>query len=202
MSKICIALTPDGKLQFSKYRPEYNITDPSEPVIGRREFMDFARWLKYHVTEADFPEDIRPMRTMFNKYMIDRNAPARNLITLIRSTKAEELYAEIARYRGKGCVLNKWNRISMFELPVWYEEDLYNAFILKGFDAEQARFFAGLAASGAYKSYCKTHNDDETLRSISGELHVFCTAAGGLPSRSILMKQFPKQYEMYLSERQ
>ncbi len=202
MSKVCMALTGDGRLKFSKYKPEYNVTDPSEPMVSRREFMDFARWLKYHVTEEDFPPDIRPMRTMFNKYWSDRNAPSRNLIALIRSTKDEEFYAAIARYYGKGCVLNKWDRISMFELPILYEEDLYSALVLMGLDAEQARFFAGLAAGGAYKNYCKTKKDSETLRAISEELHVFCTAAGGLPSRSCLKRQFPKQYEMYLPGRQ
>ena len=200
MSRICIALTSVGALAVSKYKPEYNITDPSEPVVSRHEFLDFARWLKYHVTEEDFPPDIRPMRTMFNKYMIDRNVSARNLIALIRSTKDEDLYIAIARYYGKGCVLNKWDRISMFELPILYEEDLCNALVLMGLDAEDARITAGLSAAGAYKHCCKNRKDDETLRAISEELHVFCTAAGGLPSRTCLMRQFPKQYEMYLSE--
>ncbi len=197
MSKICITATSEGNLRISRYKPEYEGRNPTELLIGRREFMDFARWLKYHVTEDDFPHDVRPMRTLFNKYMIDRNAPARNLIGLIRSIKDEDLYAAIARHCGKNCGLNRWDRISMFELPILFEEDLYSALVLMGIDAESARFYAGLAASGAYKNYCKTEKNSEALRAISEELHIFCTAAGGLPSRSVLMRRFPEQYELY-----
>ena len=134
-------------LSFYKQRYELDKDKISEPQMSRREYLDFVWWLKCNVTEADFPEDMRIRRTMFNKYTYDYNAKPRCFINTILTEDNEYLYKGLSllmmRYHGY-CVVSKRDRDNLFEIPVYYEEDLYNVIRLHGVSEDKAKEYAVL----------------------------------------------------------
>ena len=206
MSQIMLSRDENGNLVVSKYVPEPTREYSDEPYMTRREFLDFAMWLKYHVTEDEIPPDIRQGRTLFSRYTYDANSTSRNFLRSLKKLHNKELYREIA-YLLKpinGPIrAARRDRESLFELPVLYEEDLFTVFRLYGIDPEPAKWFAYVAASGMYKSYSKypggKDNNVPEVR-IPHELHEFCYGAGGLPTRADLISLFPDQYKRYQEE--
>lgn len=205
MAKLIV--TADGKntLTISKVKPGTGRTCPDEePYMSRREFLDFARWLKYHVSEDEFPIEPKLIRTMAHRFTIDRNEKRRNLWKNIKGLRAAELYQNLSilliNYNGEHCAAPRHDRESLFEIPLYYEEDLYSVLRLHGVEEENARAFADMAAAGYYKYYCKEKDEEDQLSSISKALHDFCCAAGGLPNRRMLTKVFPEQYERFQRE--
>ena len=205
LPKIKVTVDEYITLTISEVKPWTGRTCPDdEQYMSRREFLDFARWLKYHVSEDEFPVEPKEILTMCHRFTIDRNEKRRNLWKDIKGMRAGELYQNLSilliNYNGEHCAAPRHDRESLFEIPVYYEEDLCTAFMLHGLEEECAKDFAAMTAAGYYKYYCKEKDEENQLSCISRELHNFCCAAGGLPNRRMLTKVFPEQYERFRRE--
>ena len=204
MPKIKVTVDENNTLTISPVKPWTEHQRSDDAYMSRREFLDFARWLKYHVTEEEFPYEPKVVRTMFNRATIDGNEKRRNIWKRIKAMRVSEMYENLSilliNYSGDRCAAPRHDRESLFEIPVYYEEDLCTVLTLYGLEEECAKDFADMAAAGYYKYYCKEKDETEWLSTISKELHDFCCAAGGLPNRRMLTKVFPEQYERFLIE--
>lgn len=204
MARIGMIADENNVLTLTKVLPETGSDNSKSAYMSRREFLDFARWLKYLVTEEEFPYEPKVVRTMFNRATIDGNEKRRNIWKRIKAMRVSEMYENLSilliNYSGDRCAAPRHDRESLFEIPVYYEEDLCTVLTLYGLEEECAKDFADMAAAGYYKYYCKEKDETEWLSTISKELHDFCCAAGGLPNRRMLTKVFPEQYERFLIE--
>lgn len=206
MPKIKVTVDENNTLTISPVKPWTEHQRSDDAYMSRREFLDFARWLKYHVTEEEFPYEPKVVRTMFNRATIDGNEKRRNIWKRMKKMRVSEMYENLSilliNYSGDRCTAPRHDRESLFEIPVYYEEDLCTVLTIYGLEEECAKDFAGMAAAGYYKYYCKEKDETEWLSVISKELHDFCCAAGGLPNRRMLIHIFPEQYERFLTEKE
>ena len=174
------------------------------PYMSRREFMDFAIWLKYHVSEEEFAPDIVTSWDNGRQETMDRNKRRRVMLHRIKGTRLPELYQGLSillrHHFDDELLASQRDCETLFEIPIFFEEDLYAALILYGLDEKRAREFASMSASGAYKAYSRSVDSWSRISMIHGDFENFCRAAGGLPNRRMLTRIFPEQYKRFLSE--
>lgn len=172
--------------------------------MSRREFMDFATWLKFNVTEEEFPPVMTTILTNRGSEDIDVNEDERRALKHIKQLWLPGLYQGVSvvlrHYFDRNPEASRRDCESLFEIPIFYEEDLYAALILYGLDEKRAREFASMSARGAYKAYSRSVDSLSRISMIHDDFEDFCRAAGGLPNRRMLTRIFPEQYERFLSE--
>lgn len=200
MSKIYIT-RDDKSLIFSK-TPSQRITfqDGSGPRLSRRTYLAFARWLRKNIRE----EDLKPEVVIYgflNRYEHDLRNDRVRLLRLIKETKEEDLYRELAyakKYVGFYREPSRKSREYWFEIPVYYEEDLYQLFRINGATEEQAFEWTRAACSGSFKAYCRSLPKKDPVFMLPEELLSFAKTADGLPDRNWICRTFKHEYPLFL----
>ena len=174
--------------------------------MSRREFMDFAIWLKYHVSEEEFAPDIVTSWDNGRQETWDRNKRRRVMLHRIKGTRIPELYQGLSillrHHFDDELLAPRWDCETLFEIPIFYEEDLYAALILYGLEEKKAHRLAAMSAEGRYKAYSRGVDSWCRVSMVHLDFENFCSAAGGLPNRRMLTEIFPKQYKRFLSEKE
>ena len=200
MSKIYIT-RDDKSLIFSK-TPSQKITfqDGSGPRLSRRTYLAFARWLRKNVREEDLKPEI-VIYGFLNRYEHDLRNDRVRLLRLIKETKEEDLYRELAyakKYVGYHREPSRKSREYWFEIPVYYEEDLYQLFRINGATEEQAFEWTRAACSGSFKAYCRSLPKKDPVFMLPEELLSFAKTADGLPDRNWICRTFKHEYPLFL----
>ena len=199
MSRIYITRDENGLIFTKNPVPE----EPgSEPRLSRRTYLAFARWLRKNVREEDLKSEI-VIYGFLNRYKHDLRDDRVRLLRLIKETKEEDLYRELA-YAKKSVTpfrqLSKAIREYSFEIPVYYEEDLYQLFRLYGASEEQAFEWTRAACSGCFKAYCRSRPQKDPVFMLPEELLTFSKTADGLPSRNWICRTFKDEYPLFLND--
>ena len=160
----------------------------------------FARWLRKNVREEDLKPEI-VIYGFLNRYEHDLRNDRVRLLRLIKETKEEDLYRELAyaeKYVGFHREPSRKSREYWFEIPVYYEEDLYQLFRINGATEEQAFEWTRAACSGSFKAYCRSLPKKDPVFMLPEELLSFAKTADGLPDRNWICRTFKHEYPLFL----
>ena len=174
--------------------------------LSKETYLTFASWLKNNIQENDLQSDLIQKGTLLSGvYEYDLKQDRIFWLKALKETPGKEIYRTLGFMRRKhgtsGQALRKEDQDSMFEIPVYYQEDFYDLLLLRGLSPEQATKFTLISAEGAYKRYCRNAPKDKRLDSVSQELHDFAKMAGVLPSRNWIKEVFRHEYLRYKEEK-
>ena len=192
----------EEKLIFSKGPPPEKEEYKPESRLSRKTYLEFARWLKRSVQEEDLTSEIVTRRSFFNKWQVDLREERLHWLRIIKDTRDEELYRSLGLMKkGTRNVARRIDQDSLFEVPVYYQEDFYNLLLIYGMSPEDAAMFTSMVTNGDYKHYCRYAPQEKLLDAISRDLHYYAKMTKELPSRNWLREMFPHEYTRYKLEK-
>ena len=180
--------------------------EPEGPRLSKETYLHFASWLRNHIQESDLQSEIVRRGTPFSGfYEYDLKRDRVFWLKALKETPEEELYRTMGFMRRKhgtsGAALRQQDQDSMFEIPVYYQEDFYELLLLRGLSPERATELTLICGEGSYKHWCRSAPKGMRLDTISQELHDFAKMAGVLPSRNWIKEVFRQEYIRFQEER-